>query len=303
MQLNLFEDNKPGILLNIADEFILSRDFDQAISVYEQLREEYPGDRQSANLLELVSQWRQAVSTMNLSNPESFADIWGCFGAISHAPLKSVVLRLLIDELWTLPDAERIYCPPACHFGHLLMEGGRFSEAADCFYRALSAPHIPRGRFLAWRGDALTLADNESAALKSYLDAFLEDPATVDMRSIACGTIRDLYSSLCEEATEEIEADGEAAWLPVWGWFEEVFALPLLLERDREVAHDSAAFEDQLEERMRTVPRIWFDMLASAERLRATARDNREMAAIRRLMKKNSSFMFDKYFTVMSERR
>jgi hypothetical protein len=33
MQLNLFEDNRPGILLNIADEFILARDLVQAVSV------------------------------------------------------------------------------------------------------------------------------------------------------------------------------------------------------------------------------------------------------------------------------
>ncbi len=303
MQLNLFEDNKPGVLLNIANEFIRSRDFVQAISVYEQLRDEYPGDRQSTALLEMVTHWQDALSTMNLADPGNFSSIWGRFGSITHGPLRSSVLRIVIDTLWALPDSERIYRPPQCHFGHVLMEAGQNLEAAECFYKALSGPGIPRGKFLAWRGDALTLAHKETDALHSYLDAFLDDPASVDVQFIKNSTIRDLYSSLCQESTDEREGEGEVAWLPVWGWFEGVFTFPLVRGGTGQDSMDSVTFEAEMREGKRSVPRLWFDMLTSAERLRATARDGREMAAIRRLMKKASSCMFDRYLTIMGGRR
>ena len=65
MQLNLFEDHRPGILLNIANEFILARDLVQAVSVYEQLLVDYPDDKCNAALLKLVSEWRDLLSGIN----------------------------------------------------------------------------------------------------------------------------------------------------------------------------------------------------------------------------------------------
>lgn len=40
MQLSLFEDNRPGILLNIANQFILARNLDQSTSVHQQIRQQ-----------------------------------------------------------------------------------------------------------------------------------------------------------------------------------------------------------------------------------------------------------------------
>lgn len=38
LSLRLSEDNRPGILLNIANQFILARNLDQSISVHQQIR-------------------------------------------------------------------------------------------------------------------------------------------------------------------------------------------------------------------------------------------------------------------------
>ena len=62
-------------------------------------------------------------------------------------------------------------------------------------------------------------------------------------------------------------------------------------------------FEAQLAEDCCSVPRIWFQMLTYAEKLRVMYRDDRELAAVRRLMKKTSGFMFDCYLEKVSGRR
>lgn len=294
MQLDLFEDNRPGILLNLADEFIRSRDFAQAASVYEQLHDEYPGDRHSAALLKLVSEWQDALFGMNLSDPENLRDIWLRFESISHPSLRSTVLGILIDEMRALANPERIYIPPRFHFGHILMEAGHYAAASECFYEALSYKDIPRGRFLAWRGDALTLAKKESEALKSYLEAFLTDPPSVDLHSVKNLKITSLLATLHFEGMDDVDEDLELAWLPVWGWLQEVFALPLQVSPDSDLPC-ATAFEALLAEENVSVPRVWFDMLAHAERLRTMIRDDRELATVRRLMKNANGSMFTCY--------
>ncbi len=295
MQLDLFEDNRPAILLNIADEFIRSRDLSQAVSVFEQLLDEYPNDRYCAPLLKEVSEWQDTLTVINTSDPECFRDIWLRFGSITHSPLRSMVLSLLIDWIGGLPHPERIYFPPDYHFGHVLLAAGRYDETADCFFAALSDANIPRGKFMAWHADALTLANKEADAPESYLNAFLDDPSTVDVQFIKNSAIRNLYNSLCLEAVEELEEYGELAWMPVWGWFEALFALPAPQAITGTGSFDSFDFDRLIAENERPVPRIWFDMLTYAERLRVTARDSRELAAVRRLMKKTGSFMFETY--------
>ncbi|MFH1027296.1 MAG: tetratricopeptide repeat protein [Pseudomonadota bacterium] len=297
MQLDLFEDNRPGILLNFADEFIRSRDFGQAVSVYEQLLADKPGDRHSAALLILVSEWQAALSEINLSDLEQFRNIWLRFDSISHLPLRSTVLSILIDEMRALPNPERIYVPPRFHVGHVLMEAGRHDEAAACFFAALSEESLPRGRFLAWRGDALTLAKKDADALKSYLEAFLTDPVSVDLQSVKNRKITCLLTALHFEGMDDMDdmdENQEAAWLPVWGWLHGVFTLP------PQALHESGpldadGFEILISEGNISVPRVWFDMLIQAERLRTMVRDDRELAAVRRLMKRANGFMFDCY--------
>lgn len=304
MQLNLFEDNRPGILLNIANEFILARDLVQAVSVYEQLLVDYPGDKHCAALLKLVSEWRDELSGIetNPGNPENLQAIWLRLDAISHSALRTTVLGILIDTMRSLRNPEQIYIPPRFHLGHILLEAGQYAEAADWFLAALQEKRLERGRFLAWRGDALTLAGNNDAALKSYLSAFLDDPFSIDMLSIKNGKIDNLHTSLHFEATDEIEEDEEPAWLPVWGWLHGVFPLPLQPVQEQDTL-DAHAFEALIAEENCSVPRIWFDMLIHAERLRVMVRDDRELAAVRRLMKKTNGFMFGCYLEKIGGRR
>jgi len=305
MQLDLFEDNRPGILLNIADEFILARDLEQAISVYEQLMADYPGDRHTASLLERVGEWRDLVSGIdaNPGNPVHLQTIWLRLDSISHPALRFTVIGILIDAMRALPDPEHIYIPPRFHVGHVLMEAGRFAEAANCFQAALSGEDVPRGRFLAWRGDALTLAGNSDTSLKYYLAAFLDDPFTVDMQPVKNRTITDLHTSLHYEATDDIEEDEQPAWLPVWGWLHGAFTLPLQLAPEETSPGSATEFEVLIAEENCSLPHIWFDMLIHAERLRVMHRDDRELAAIRRLMKRTNGFMFGCYLEKIGGRR
>jgi len=296
MQLDLFEDNRPGILLNIANEFILARDLDQAVSVYDQLLADYPDGRHVAALRSLVDEWRGILSGINASacDPAKLQAIWQRLEAISHPALRTTVPRILIDALRAMPHPEGIYMPPRFHLGHILLETGQFAAAAECFGAALSTKGIPRGKFLAWRGDALTLAKDHGAALKSYLAAFLDDPLTVEMSSVRNRTINALHVSMSFAAADEIAEDEEPAWLPVWGWLQGVFTLPLYPDPS-EQSRGVADFELLIEEESCCVPRIWFDMLTHAERQRVVHRDGKELAAIRRLMKRANGFMFGCY--------
>lgn len=296
MQLDLFEDNKPGILLNIADEFIQARDFDQAASVYQQLLEECPADRHSAELLKLVNEWNGLLAGLeiNLVDPEKLNSIWLRLDSISHPLLRRTVLEMLTGRLRALPEPERLYIAPRFHLGHLLLEKGCYPEAADCFSAAILVPGLERGRFLAWRGDALTLAMQHEAALNSYFEAFLEDPDSIEMPFLKNRTILNLVTSLSLEAGDEIDEEQQNAWIPVWGWLQGVFSLPLLPLFSEEPL-DSAACEALITAEPDCVPRFWFDLLARAEWLRSTPSDGRELATVRRLMKKTNGFMFSCY--------
>jgi len=296
MQLDLFEDNKPGILLNIADEFIRDREFEQALSVYRQLQAEYPADRHFTALLELVDEWSRELDGLEINplDPEKCNSIWQRLDSLSHPLLRRTVLDMLTARLRTLPEPARLYVAPRFHIGHLLLESGCYPEAADCFAAALSGPGLERGRFLAWRGDALTLANQHEDALKNYFEAFLDDPGSIDLPFIKNRTICNLIASLGFEAGDEIDEDQQIAWLPVWGWLQGVFSLPLLPLFSEEPL-DSAACEAMITAEPDCVPRLWFDLLARAEWLRSAPGDGRELAAVRRLMKKTSGFMFSYY--------
>lgn len=294
MQLDLFEDNRPGILHNIADEFIAARDLAQAASVYQQLLDDYPDERHSADLLALTAEWQSALSGLDLSDPENIQNTWLRFEALSHPPLRSTVLGILIDEMRAVPNPEQIYIQPRFHFGHILMEAGQYAAAAECFYAALSHENIPRGRFLAWCGDALTLAKEDADALKCYLEAFITDPLTVDLQSVKNQKITSLLTTLHFEAMDDLDEDQEAAWLPVWGWLQRVFVLPLPVSPETDEL-DANGFESLLYEENVALPRVWFDMLTQAERLRLRAKAGGELAAVRRLMKKTNGFLFACY--------
>lgn len=303
MQLSLFDDNRLGLLLNIADEFLLGRDLDQAISVYDDLLVEYTWDRKIPILKNLVVEWRDFMAEIadDLDNPATLHTIWQRRDALTHPPLRTAILCILTDSLAAMPMPEQICIPPDFHLGHVLIETGRHEEAADCFKAALSGNNVTRGRFLAWRGDALTLAGNEDAARESYLAAFLDDPFTVDIQSVKNRTITELHISLHFDAMDEIDEAEEAAWLPVWGWFQGIFALPL--QPGANETHDSTELERRLTEPGNFLPRLWFNMLVYAEWLRVIQRNDRELGAVRRLMKRTNGFMFGCYLEKIGGKR
>ena len=302
MQLSLFDDNRTTVLLHIADEFIRSRDLTRALSVYDEILLDTPGDEKVAALRETVGAWVDPLTEIGngSASVELLKAVWTRFDTISLPSLCTVALDLLIEEMSALPCPERIFTPPRFHLGQMLLEARRFEEAADCFLSALAHPGIPLGAFLAWHGDALTLAGRENAALESYLSAFLEDPFTVDLCSIRSGTIRDLHLSLQVDAGEEIDENEEAAWLPVWGWLDG----PFPLRRDTgDDGPDAAAFGLHLEEAGLPLPSIWYRMLAYAEGLRLGGSEPRELGAVRRLLKRTNGFMFACYLEKFNGRR
>lgn len=222
-------------------------------------------------------------------------DLWRELTPQTPSPLAVALRELLIDELWQLPSPELIYIPPRFHIGTLLMTAGRFAEAEHWF--ALGAGIGERGRFLAWRGDALARLGDQGRARDVYLAAFLEDPLAVDVASLQSPLIHDLLFSLESEDHDLGEAD-LPAWLPVWGWLEGAFRLPL-----KELMADRAAFVDALEaahtSRSLSTARLWFDDLCYAEYLRTAFRDDRELVRVRRRMRLLSGFMFGRYMEKM----
>jgi hypothetical protein len=60
-------------------------------------------------------------------------------------------------------------------------------------------------------------------------------------------------------------------------------------------------FEEIISQKNSPVPRIWYDMLTYAERMRLMRQD--ELASVRRLMKKANGFMFGCYMEKISGRR
>lgn len=290
MQLDLFTDNRANILLNIADEYLLAQNFEKALSTCEQVRDEYPGNRQAAQLCVAIETWYAQLTGATLSpcQPELLKGLLDRLASITHPPLRSAVMEFLITQLQQLPDADHIFIPAHFHLGHLLLERGRFVEAARSFRSALSSSNLERGRFLAWSADAMTLAGNGEDAVSLYLQAFLADPATVDMQFIKHPAIQKLHQH-CSQNADGIEDAGEAAWLPVWGWLQGLFSLPL----------QHPPVFDELESRIdgeeSPVPRLWYELLTVAEYLRTVQRDDRQMTAVRRLMKRLNEEMFADY--------
>ena len=290
MQLDLFEDNRPNILLNIAEEYLRGEELEKALATCQQVLEEYPQNRHALELFILIRKWHGIITGIHPPScePEQLKNIRDDLESVSHTALKSAVINRLIILLQTFPEPDHIYLPPRFHLGRLLLDSGRFTEAYKSFSNALNSPDAPRGRFLAWSADALTLAGRAEDAVNVYQQAFLEDPETVEMGYIRHQGIMKLHLH-CSLQADGIEDDGEAPWLPVWGWMQGVFSLPL---------HNPPVF-DELETLANNQslpnPRLWFLLLTAAEYLRSIKRDDRQMASVRRLMKRLNSDMFESY--------
>jgi hypothetical protein len=100
MQLDLFEDNRANILLNIADEYLRKGEFVKALSTCKQVRDEYPENRQASQLCGL-----QGIFPLPLQHPPALdeleeqaagnttptARLW--YGALTIAELLRTVQR------------------------------------------------------------------------------------------------------------------------------------------------------------------------------------------------------------------
>jgi tetratricopeptide (TPR) repeat protein len=288
MQLDLFADNRSNILLNIADEYLRAKEFAKALSTCEQVREEYPDNRQAPGLCRLIHAWCDRIAEIAPAacKPQQLKDLLDSFPNAHHPALRTAILETVLDLLQSLPEPDHIFLPPRFHRGHLLLELGRSDDAEAAFRAALTSSQIERGRFLGWHADAMTLAGNAEDAVSVYMQAFIEDPASVDISGIKHPAIQQLHQH-CAQYADGIDDDGVAVWLPVWGWLQGVFSLPL---RSPPRFDDLVAQVD-----VTAVPRIWFDLLICAEYLRTVQRDDRQMAEVRRLMKRLSEEMFDCY--------
>ena len=299
MQLDLFCDNRRTIRLNDADGFLRDLRLEEALAVYGELLSDAPEDAELVTLWGQVTAWRENLALFHAApaGSERLHNLW--WGQTPEMPpALAVALRgLLIDELGLLPSPELSYLPPRFHIGTLLLAAGRFAEAECWFARALAAGIAERGRFLAWRGDALTRLGDPDRAMSAYLVAFLEGPGEVDLEGLQNPLIHDLLGSLESEDYDLAEAD-LPLWLPVWGWLQGAFALPL-----KEPAVDRALFVDALEaahaSRSLPAPRLWFDDLRYAEYLRTLFRDDRELVRVRRRMRQVNKFMFERYMEKM----
>jgi tetratricopeptide (TPR) repeat protein len=290
MQLDLFSDNRPTILLNIVDEYLQARQFDKALSTCRQVVEEYPDNRSAADLGRHIQMWSDRISGITSPSclPQHLDDLLTELGPATHAALRTAVVESLLRRLQAMPEAERIFIPPRFHCGHLLLDLGRYDEAAASFRQTISASEPERGRFLAWSADAMTLAGNADDALNIYLQAFLEDPASVDMAFVKHPGVQKLHRH-CSLNAEGIDDDGEASWLPVWGWFHGVFSLPL---------HNPPDYSELLslsDGDTEPLPRLWHKLLTRAEYLRTFHRDDTQRVSVRRIMKRMNAAMFDCY--------
>lgn len=290
MQLDLFSDNRANILLNIADEYLRAHDFTKALSTCEQVREEYPENRQAAQLCGLIDAWHAMILAIEPSAdlPQQLKEMLAKLESVNHPPLRTAVVEVLVDVMRTIPESDYIFLPPHFHLGHLLLRLGRFAEATTSFRNALSSPDLERGRFLAWSADAMTLAGNDEDATSLYLQAFLEDPATVDIEFIKHPQIRHLLQH-CTQNADGIDDDDVVGWLPVWGWLQGVFPLPLQQPPDLD------KLGSQVSSKTMPTARLWFESLTLAEYLRTIQRDDVQMPAVRRTMKRLNEDMFECY--------
>jgi hypothetical protein len=159
MQLDLFSDNRRTILLNDAGAMLRSLDLEKALFVYAGLLDDSPGDREILRLQRTVGQWFDILARFRVSplGSERLHELWLELKDDTPPLLADGILRILIAELEELPAPEQIYHPPRFHIGVMILSAGRYAEAEQWFAKALGGGIENRSRFLAWRGDALTL--------------------------------------------------------------------------------------------------------------------------------------------------
>ena len=290
-QLDLFTDNRPAIMLNMVHEFIANRDPDQAISTCEQLLCDYPCNSEAAIVVEILTAWYDLFCG-SCDDPERLRNYWQQVDSIAYTPLKQATLLCLADALQAMPNPESVFLPPDFHLGRVQLKLGQYDKARASFLTALTFSNIPQGRFLLWCGDTLTFAGNVTDALECYLSAFLDAPSGINTSEITNPAVVELIQTF-DPDDGDFEPCDETAWLAAWGVLKNVF-MPVLVP-PKQSPTDAAGFGAMLAEGTVSLPRLWYDMLLYAESLRTMQRNDQELTAVRRLMKRANDFMFRAY--------
>jgi hypothetical protein len=157
--------------------------------------------------------------------------------------------------------------------------------------RAVDAGIQRKGRFMAYRADALYHLGLDDLVRELYRVAFLRDPLDVDLPHLADRSIHELVTNVEAEVDEPAEI---LPWLPVWGWLSNIFPLDLNdLVTDRSGVLASLAEAEAAGSL--TVPQVWYEYLRYAEYLRTSHRDDQELIRARRRLKELNDGMFRRY--------
>jgi tetratricopeptide (TPR) repeat protein len=293
MQLDLFLDNRRTILNNLADEHLRKLELEEAATLYDRILAEAADDPAIVSAKQALETWRKLLQHF-YSSPPGADRIYALYRNLAEpapAPLKAGFRSFIMEQLELEESPELIFIPPRFHLGCLLLETGRAVEAETWFSLALDSGIAEQVRFLAYLGDALNMKSETDTARDCYRDAFLEDPHGVDLDHLRDRTVREMPMEMEEEGLSEEEA---LRWIPVWGWLKGIFTLgPADMDDPRMLGDE---FSRMLESQdQRTAPRLWFECLRHAERLRTGIRDDGELVRMRRKMKELNPVLFGKY--------
>ena len=292
-QLDLFADNRRIILLNQAHDALLCLDLAAAIASYDKIIEEHLDDSEIRAELELVITWQSHFVRFR----ESTCDVEQIHrlyielaGKLPHR-LRTTLLEFIVAQLQTIENVELVFIPPGFHVGLILYELGEYADAEIWLARAVDTGIQPKGRFLAYRGDALFHLGSDDLARELYRVAFLRDPQNVDLPHLADRSLHELVTDV--EAVVDEPSD-ILPWLPVWGWLSNIFPLDLNdLVTDRSGVLASLAEAEAANSL--TVPQVWYEYLRYAEYLRTSYRDDQELIRARRRLKELNDGMFRRY--------
>jgi tetratricopeptide (TPR) repeat protein len=292
-QLDLFTDNRRTIWLNQAHAALRCLDLAGARVQYDRIVAARLDDREIQGELELVAAWQELLDRYEASDRHSgqIHRLYDHLDVTLPYTLRIALLEFMVDELSGLELPELVFLPPQFHGGLLLYQLGEYADAREWFSRAVEGGILPKGRFLAYQGDALFRLEELDGARELYRQAFLEDPLTVDLPHLADPALPELIASAESELDEPDEI---IPWLPVWGWLRNLFTLELHeLQMDRTGFRESLD-RDEAAERL-TTPQLWFQYLRYAELLRALAGEREELVRVRRRMKELNGELFGQY--------
>lgn len=288
MQLDLFQDNRHTILLNTTEEHLRNLELKQAVALYGEMLAETPDDLKISAVKTAAEAWQLRLEEFNFTPPriDRIHLLYENFTEHVQAALLAGLRAFITGQLEAEESPELLFIPPRFHLGCLLLEMERPIEAEKWFALALDSAIPQRGRFLAYRGDALVMADKTGDARECYLAAFLEDPHGVDLAFLRDQAVRELLVEIEEEG---FEGDEAVSWLPVWGWLKGVFGLGTTSHLEGEIAGEM------------TSPCLWFEHLRIAEHFRTEFRDDGELVRVRREMKEINPILFVRYMEKIRE--